>query len=50
MPIEFRNELVDRLQYAAQISTGKKVLDIGGQHPMNHDVTHSFGVSYRKIV
>ena len=50
MAIEYRRELVDRLQFAAKISTGNKVLDIGGQHPMNHDVKHPFGQSYRKIM
>jgi hypothetical protein len=50
MPIEYRHELIDRLQFAADLSAGKAVLDIGGQHPMNHEVTHPFSLSYRKIV
>lgn len=49
MPVTYRNELVDRFEYAAQLCRGKKVLDIGGQHPLNHDPHHPFGLSYRQI-
>jgi hypothetical protein len=49
MSMEFRSELVDRFQFAAALSEGKRVLDIGGQHPMNHDPSHPFGASYRRI-
>ena len=49
MPVEYRNELVDRFDYAAQLCQGKRVLDIGGQHPLNHDPKHPFGACYRRI-
>ena len=41
--------LIDRFAHAAKLAHGRRVLDIGGQHPRNHDITHPFGVSYRKI-
>ena len=44
-----RRVLIDRFDFAARICEGKRVLDIGGQHPMNHDVAHPFGASYRRI-
>ena len=50
MSIQYQKKLIDRLQFAAKISVGKRVLDIGGQHPMNHASTHPFGACYRKIV
>ncbi|MFA7160176.1 MAG: methyltransferase domain-containing protein [Kiritimatiellia bacterium] len=43
------NQLIDRLEFAAKLSAGKKVLDIGGQHPFNHDSNHPFLVAYRQI-
>lgn len=49
MSICFENRLIDRLQFASAISLGKSVLDIGGQHPLNHSEQHPFGASYRKI-
>ena len=50
MAVEFHNELVDRLEYASQLCQGKRVLDIGGQHPLNHDPLNPFGAAYRKIL
>ncbi len=50
MPVEYRNELIDRLDFAAQICQGKRVLDIGGQFALNHDPKNPFGASYRRIV
>ncbi len=41
--------LVDRIEMAADLARGKKVLDIGGQHPMNHDPHHPFARAYRRI-
>jgi hypothetical protein len=49
MSMTYQNKLIDRLVYAADVARGKSVLDIGGQHPMNHDLSHPFGVSYRRI-
>lgn len=42
-------KLIDRLQFAAKLCAGKRALDIGGQHPFNHDSKHPFFVSYRQI-
>ena len=41
--------LVDRLVYAQTLSSGKKVLDIGGQKMPNCVVTSPFAVEYSKI-
>jgi len=49
MEITYRSELIDRLTFAAKVVQGKRVLDIGGQHPMNHDLSHPFGLAYRRI-
>lgn len=43
------NQSTDRLQFAAKLCTSKRVLDIGGQHPFNHESNHPFLVSYRQI-
>ncbi|MDO9541140.1 MAG: hypothetical protein Q7J98_02305 [Kiritimatiellia bacterium] len=43
------DQLIDRLQFAAKLCAGKRVIDIGGQHPFNHDSSHPFFVSYRLI-
>mgnify|MGYP001768578124 CR=1 FL=1 len=50
MTMEYRSQLIDRVQFAAQLGAGRKVLDIGAQHALNHDVTHPFGASYRRII
>jgi hypothetical protein len=50
MTMDYRSKLIDRVTFAAQLSAGRKVLDIGAQHALNHDVTHPFGASYRRII
>lgn len=42
-------QLIDRLKFAAELSRNKRVLDIGGQHPFDHDPAHKFCVAYKKI-
>jgi 2-polyprenyl-3-methyl-5-hydroxy-6-metoxy-1,4-benzoquinol methylase len=44
-----RIPLVDRLVYAQTLSSGKKVLDIGGQKMPNCAATSPFAVEYSKI-
>ena len=41
--------LIDRFEMAATLSEGKSVLDVGGQHPQNHDASHPFAKSYNQI-
>ena len=40
---------IDRLKFATQLSTGRRVLDIGGQKMTNCDSTSSFAVIYGEI-
>lgn len=50
MPLRYDSSLIDRFDYASHIAEGRRVLDVGGQHPFNHDETHPFSASYRRIL
>lgn len=49
MPLIFQDGLVDRFQYAASLTKGKRTLDIGGYMPAKQGVTIPLFNAYRGI-
>jgi 2-polyprenyl-3-methyl-5-hydroxy-6-metoxy-1,4-benzoquinol methylase len=44
-----RPTTIDRIHYARELATGKRVLDIGGQKMPNCEITSPFAIEYSKI-